>query len=37
MYGLNRVWNVFAGGAGLDFQQQQSFLLFLVKLISHAY
>ena len=35
MYGLNlRIWTVFAGGAGFDSQQQQYFLLFLVKFLS---
>ena len=36
VYGLNRrlrQWTVFAGGAGFDSQQQQSFLLFLVKFL----
>ena len=28
-----RIWTVFAGGAGFDSQQQQSFLLFLVNFL----
>jgi hypothetical protein len=33
LYGLNRIWIVFASGVGFDSQQQQSFLLFLVNFL----
>jgi len=33
---IRQIWTVFAGGAGFDSQQQQSFLLFLVNFFSRA-